>query len=469
MKSKRLLLLLSALLLALSIAPAAPAHAEETPPLPYYIVQPGDTLSNIAYRFGIDLQTLANANNITDLGSLQVGQKLVIPGLEGFHGEMSTRTVAFGETLTAVSRAYRVSETALARLNHIVTPYQLFAGKSLILPKSALETAPPQRALVGQTSLLRTALRHGQSPWALALANDLPGTWAALPGDVLMLPGTTDESDTPLAFPNGVSINLQPTAWVQGHTGEVRVVADAAASLEGTLGEHTLHFFPWGEGENPTTWVALQGIFALAQPGLYPFRVQITLHDQTTFAFEQAIEITAGNYTSERLTVPANLLDPDLNKAEAQKFAEITRPATPTRYWEGVFQAPEAPPFDKCHPSYFGTRRNYNDTFFWYHTGLDFCGQVGTPIYAPAEGVVVFVGTTEIHGNVTIIDHGWGVYTTYCHQSEIFVTEGQRVHPGDLIGKVGRTGRVTGPHLHWEVWVGNVPVEPMEWLTRAFP
>ena len=454
-------LLLLALLVGAFLAPR-PARAEENPP--YYVVQPGDTLSGIAYQFGIDIQKLAAANGIADYGNLQVGQKLILPGLEGFHGEMTARPIAFGESLTALSRAYRIPEGALARLNHIVSPYQLFVGKAFILPAQAMQTPPPRRALAAD-SLMALALAEGQSPWALALANGLPGTWAALPGDVLALPNTTDENNPALALPSNFTAAIQPTAWVQGHTHEVRFAAPGAEQVSGTFGERPLHFFPLQE----QAWVALQGVYALATPGLRPLQVQATLANEQTFAFEQAVPVVAGNYAYERLVVPASLLDPELNKQENEKFAELTAPATATRYWNGIFKAPEAPPLDDCHPSYFGTRRNYNDVFFWYHTGLDFCGKVGTPIYAPADGKVVFAGTTEIHGHVTIIDHGWGVYTTYCHQSEILVQTGQTVHTGDLIGKVGRTGRVTGPHLHWEVWVGNVPVDPMEWLQRAFP
>jgi len=74
-----------------------------------------------------------------------------------------------------------------------------------------------------------------------------------------------------------------------------------------------------------------------------------------------------------------------------------------------------------------------------------------------------------VRGNTTIIDHGWGIFTAYLHQSELQVTVGDRVETGQIIGLVGGTGRVTGPHLHWEVWVGGVPVDPIEWAEGAFP
>ncbi len=465
MSSKRFRAVLPLLLLSLLLPAASPVRAEGQPEAPYYIVQPGDTLSAIAYRFGVDMQALARANHIANPADLKIGQKLVIPGLEGVQGRLSTRTVTFGDSLLGLSRALHLPENTLVRLNRVVSPYQLFAGRSLIVPiAAAQQQAFPQRVLTGKRPLLETALAHGQSPWALALANQLPGTWAALPGDVITLPGTSSPPAAS-AFPQNMTAQVRPAAWIQGRTGEVRLQAPAKAQITGAFGTHPLHFFRW----KAQTWVALQGVFALASPGLYPLTLQVALPDGRAFRFGQAVSVQRGRYAYERLVVPAGLLNPQLNKEEEARFEALTAPATPTRYWQGRFKAPEAPPLDACHPSYFGTRRNYNDTFYWYHTGLDFCGKVGTPIYAPAEGVVVFVGQTEIHGNVTIINHGWGVYTTYCHQSEILVRKGQRVHTGELIGKVGRTGRVTGPHLHWEVWVGDVPVDPQEWLGRAFP
>ena len=91
------------------------------------------------------------------------------------------------------------------------------------------------------------------------------------------------------------------------------------------------------------------------------------------------------------------------------------------------------------------------------------------PITAPAAGIVIFTGKLTVRGNATIIDHGWGVYSGYWHQSAIDVQVGQRVEPGEVIGYQGNTGRVTGPHLHWEMWVGGNDVDPLQWTTETFP
>jgi murein DD-endopeptidase MepM/ murein hydrolase activator NlpD len=83
--------------------------------------------------------------------------------------------------------------------------------------------------------------------------------------------------------------------------------------------------------------------------------------------------------------------------------------------------------------------------------------------------VVVFAGALEVRGNATIIDHGWGVYSGYWHQSEVFVQVGDWVEPGQVIGAIGNTGRSTGAHLHWEIWAGGISVDGLQWLENEYP
>jgi murein DD-endopeptidase MepM/ murein hydrolase activator NlpD len=126
-----------------------------------------------------------------------------------------------------------------------------------------------------------------------------------------------------------------------------------------------------------------------------------------------------------------------------------------------------------CVRSKYGNRRTYNNgALHGFHSGVDFgiCSEAHPyDVYAPADGVVVFTGLKTVRGNVTIIDHGWGIYSCYFHQDEIYVSVGQAVTPGELIGKIGATGRVTGAHLHWEIWVDGVQVDPLQWLDISFP
>jgi murein DD-endopeptidase MepM/ murein hydrolase activator NlpD len=125
---------------------------------------------------------------------------------------------------------------------------------------------------------------------------------------------------------------------------------------------------------------------------------------------------------------------------------------------------PPAEPFGKPVPgeptSIFGTRRIFNDKPRSPHPGLDLRGATGEPVGAAGAGTVVIAGEFYYSGNLVILDHGLGLFTLYAHLSEIRVEEGQAVEQGEIVGLVGATGRVTGPHLHWGAKIGDRPFDP---------
>lgn len=444
---------------------------------PVYVVQEGDSLWDIALRFRVSLEDLTQANGINDPSQLVAGTRLVIPGLEGVKGELVTETITYGDTLRSMSRYYRVPVDTIVQLNHLASPAELYVGSTLVIPMQDVESGANSRAMLapGQ-SLLELAIAKGETPWAYVLANDLAGTWDIVPGDVLHLPvndSTEQTSDGPSALPETImSAALDTAQFVQGKAFSVRLSGDESLKLSGLFDSHEMHFYPDGNGN----YVSLQGIHAMTEPGLYTMVLTATLPVEAPylgapFAFSQAVLVHDGDYFIDPpLTVSPETIDPAVTKPEDAQWAALAAPFTPQKMWEGVFQSPAPEIYKECWPSLFGNRRSYNGSpYIYFHSGLDFCGGVGTEILAPATGKVVFVGPLTVRGNATMIDHGWGVYTGYMHQSEILVSVGEYVEPGQVIGLVGGTGRVTGPHLHWEVWVGGVQVDPMDWLSSAFP
>ena len=276
----------------------------------------------------------------------------------------------------------------------------------------------------------------------------------------------------PGALPEAITaVTMNPLPLTQGKTVVIKISGRPGLTLGGSLAGRELRFFEFKDG-----YVALQGIHAMTEAGLYPLTLTGTLTTkgppkELNFTFMQPVYVRREDYTFDPvLSVNPETLDPAVTKPEDEQWAALGVPVTAEKMWAGRFQSPVPVQFKDCWTSLFGNRRSYNGSDYnYFHSGLDFCGGVGTELYAPAAGRVVFAGPLTVRGNATVIDHGWGVYTAYDHQSEIFVKPGDVVKPGQLIGLGGATGRVTGPHLHWEVWVGGVQVDPTDWLKRSFP
>lgn len=441
------------------------------PDTPVYIVKEGDSLWNIAVRFGVSLQDLQASNKIVDPGSLAQGDRLVIPGLQGVTGVLDTVKVPFGETLSSLSRRYQVTMDELARMNRLTNPEALFVGSNLILPADRLEIKPrPRGAIKPGQSLLEFAVLNNTNSWSVIENNNLPGSWDALPGDMLLLPGVG--SDGPGALPEAVeSITLSSLPLAQGKTAVIRMKTQPGIEVSGSLAGRTLRFFPYQDG-----YVALQGIHAMTEAGLYPLTLSITLPtdevgEKTSFQFSQPVLITSADYLFDPvLAVDPATVDPAVTEPEDRLWASLGETFSPEKLWNGTFQSPVPLELKDCWTSLFGNRRSFNgSTYKYFHSGLDFCGKIGTELYSPAPGKVIYTGLLTVRGNVVVIDHGWGVFTAYDHLSEILVKPGEMVQPGQTIGLGGKTGRTTGPHLHWEVWVGGVQVDPVAWLEKSFP
>ena len=439
---------------------------------PIYIVQPGDSLYSIAARFSVSLDELLAVNGIVDPNTLAAGQQLIIPGLEGITGILDTRFINFGDSHRSLMRQTQVPDELFRRLNHVVSPSEFYVGANMIVPIQDQTQYAKRVSPAAGESLFEMAVKNNTDVWTLTGINQLEGSWAGLAGDTLYLPGEdagNNASGLPSAF---ISAEIRDLPIKQGGTGVITVAAQPGVTLGGVLVDHPLRFFPSQGGVQ----IALQGVHALLDPGVYPLRLDAVLPDGSTQSYEQLILIVSGNYPEDPLLyVDPATIDPASTEPELQQLVSITSPATPSRLWVGDFISPAIAYAESTYfTSRYGSRRTYigqgtNLSVEGFHTGLDFGGGDGLPITAPAAGVVVFAGPWTVRGNATVIDHGWGVYSGFWHQSEIQAQVGQSVSKGDVIGLVGGTGRVTGAHLHWELWVNGIQVDPLDWLNQAYP
>jgi len=432
---------------------------------PQYIVQSGDTLFDIALRFGLTLAALQAANSEVNPDALAVGQALVIPGFEGVSGTLGIHRLEPGESLESLALRFGLRRDTLIRLNRVVNPDLLYINQAVVIVDQ-LDGAPAIPAgsahvIPSGQGLLATSAALDQNPWALARLNRLAHASALTPGTLLVVPGG---EAAPSALPSPLrALSVKPIPPVRGHTTSIRIETTEPLTLTGLLGDWPLNFAAGDDG----ALYALAGVYRLADPNLY--RLTLTAEEATgeLIRFSQYVPVRAGNYaTDPPLTVNPSTLDPAVSQPETEQVRALVAPFTPTRYWSGLFALPSVGALR----SLFGSLRSYNGgPYDSFHGGVDFSGAEDRPITAPAPGVVVFAAPLIVRGNATIIDHGWGVYTGYWHQSRIEVQAGQRVETGQIIGYQGATGRVTGPHLHWEMWVAGEQVDPLEWTETEFP
>ncbi len=398
-----------------------------------YVVQPGDTLPTIALRYGLTTNAVATANGLLNPNLIYVGQSLALP----------TATITATATITPAVAA------PIAQRLHIVQADETLFG---------------------------LALQYGVSVEDFIEANQLAQAGFIVPGQALIVPrnAKTNEAGiaqqrTPLPTPF-TELDFGQLPLQQGSIMEITIRTSEPVSLTGQFGAWNIPFAQDGD-----RYVGLVGVGAHpvtgVMPGLHNVVITATAENASPTVIASNVQIDPGHYNSEyirRSSDRQELLDPQNVTNELTKLNAVWTIFNPTRYWNGAFSIPAANYLKISSP--FGTRRAYaGGPFSDYHEGTDFAMGAGTPVYAPADGVVVLAEPLTVRGNAIVIDHGWGVFTGYYHLSKIEVTVGQTVKPGDEIALSGNTGLSTGAHLHWDMRIRGLNVDPLQFTRRAFP
>lgn len=462
--------LLLALLLLGGLLPLALFAQDNTPAAPtipfVHRVQEGENLTVIATTYGISVAELLAANGLGEDALLAIGQPLIIPGREGTAVE-TIYTAQLGDSLAGIAASFNTTLPELARANRLINPRQeLLVGQTISITSRTGSEAPlpqtgaPYVVASGET-LAMIAARTLTTVDDLLAANGLD-TAVVFPGQRLRIPGDQPYRNLPGTW---VDVRLRPSSGLrQGFTASVYVENLLDGLPAGQLAGHSLHFTPSGSG-----YVALVGLDAFTEPGQYELELSGS-GSQPWAPFYQSVTLASAGYGTQYITIPEELsalLDPTIRQNEDIFLDSIYTRFSDQQLWDGLFQAPVTTTIVTAP---YGDGRSYNDgPIDLFHTGVDFAGGIGTPILAPANGVVVFSEPLELRGNTVILDHGLGVMTAYFHLSEILVAAGDSVTAGQPIGLGGNTGLSNGPHLHWDLRVNGVAVDGMQWTTTSFP
>ena len=256
------------------------------------------------------------------------------------------------------------------------------------------------------------------------------------------------------------SLRLEPASLTEGTLAWLRIYPGVeAGTVAGQAAGEPIHFQRSDSG-----FKGLVGVPVDVGDSL-PLSLYLQSGDRTDTVLI-SVPVRKGGYPSEVLAVAPAFAKPD-KVAAARIRTELARSRQIShqsqerpRLWRGAFRLPRASRIT----SPFGTARVYNGEVQGRHLGTDFAGAVGAPVLAAGRGVVAMVANFYLAGRAVYIDHGDGVVTAYFHLSRADVAEGDTVVAGQRIGAVGRSGRVTGPHLHWVARYGAISVDPMSLL-----
>lgn len=267
-----------------------------------------------------------------------------------------------------------------------------------------------------------------------------------------------------LLSPSGIAVELACRIFQPGEV--IVVTIEEGANVVDAQVRFLGRKYDMGKEETSSKLYTFVGLDLNIKSGSYQMEIVLTNILGQRERVQKDISVLAKKFPVKKLWVREEFVTPPrkaLNRI--RRDGEILRiiygMITPRWLGEGSFILPCE---GEVHPN-FGERRIYNNKPRSPHSGVDISAPLGTPVKASNSGNVVFAGDLYFAGKAVIIEHGLGVFTFYCHFSEIKANRGDFVKKGDIIGEVGATGRVTGAHLHWSIKVFESRVDPFSFLS----
>ncbi|MEZ5355260.1 MAG: M23 family metallopeptidase [Bryobacteraceae bacterium] len=261
-----------------------------------------------------------------------------------------------------------------------------------------------------------------------------------------------------LASIPGWAVIRVPDEVKQGDTLRV-IVEHAREGLRTSFAGRTVRIFRQPDGSG----LGFVPVPVSQRPG----RLAVKLIDESGGLLESAaVTVVDAQFLTQNIRATQSMKALTAEPGELAAISRLFRTASDERSWAEPFVAPTG----ACANSPFGVQRLHNGKRTGaYHKGLDLHSQRGTPVRATAAGVVRISRMYRLHGGTIGIDHGQGVTSLYIHLSKLIAADGARVEAGDVVGEVGSTGFSTGPHLHWQVAVNGLPVNPLQWVPSIKP
>jgi murein DD-endopeptidase MepM/ murein hydrolase activator NlpD len=262
---------------------------------------------------------------------------------------------------------------------------------------------------------------------------------------------------------NQLRVEIFPKVIKQGEAYLVR--AAGPPSVKSISGEFQGKKFFLASAAGSGRFDALIGVDLDSKPGKYDLKVEGTDGGGKVFSKSIPLKIEKNDFTVQKLTLPKSMVDLDpktlerVNR-ESARVRKVFAGVREEKLWKGPFVRPLEGEVSGA----FGVRRVINGQNKSPHSGIDLRAEAGTPVSACNDGIAALVDDLFFSGKTVVLDHGWGLYSMYFHLSEAGVSAGDKLRTGDTLGRVGSTGRSTGPHLHWGMILRGARVDPLSFL-----